>query len=200
MKFQLGNMVWIVEHEVPANGSKKGCKHIKGNPSNKVITRGVQRMKALPLEVKDEIKEYFKQVETTKFNSQWNFEETIDAGAYFVSTARETGSADSCPCVKKGVQNKQQECDYQNFPLVYFSPPNLLSSTICILELHLYKDMDVKGQTIPPACDRSAGRVEATGRMATDDRLEVDGRRRWLCEWEAMDGDLGRERKHSRVK
>ncbi|KAD3338540.1 hypothetical protein E3N88_34061 [Mikania micrantha] len=58
----------------------------------------------VPQEVKDEIPEFLKQFETSKFSFQRNFEESIDAGAYFVSTARRSGSGDSCPSVQRGVR------------------------------------------------------------------------------------------------
>ncbi|KAD5960576.1 hypothetical protein E3N88_12048 [Mikania micrantha] len=106
------------EIEVPAEGAKKGYKYVKCNFCYKVITGGVQRMKAhlacthknvilcpqVPQEVKDEIREFLKQFETSKFNFQRNFEETIDAGAYFVSVAGGSGSGDSCPSVQRGVR------------------------------------------------------------------------------------------------
>ncbi|KAD3337602.1 hypothetical protein E3N88_33122 [Mikania micrantha] len=59
----------------------------------------------VPQEVKDEIREFLKQFETSKFNFQRNFEETIDAGAYFVSAAGGSGSRDSCPSVQRGVRD-----------------------------------------------------------------------------------------------
>ncbi|KAD7117269.1 hypothetical protein E3N88_04537 [Mikania micrantha] len=106
------------EIEVPAEGAKKGYKYVKCNFCNKVITGGVQRMKAhlacthknvipcpqVPQEVKNEIREFLKQFETSKFSFQRNFEESIDAGAYFVSSAGGSGSGDSCPSVQRGVR------------------------------------------------------------------------------------------------
>ncbi|KAL8239820.1 hypothetical protein R6Q59_016387 [Mikania micrantha] len=44
-------------------------------------------------------------------------------------------------------------------------------------------------------CDKRAGCVEAAGRVATDERLEVDGKRRWLCGWRLWTRDLGWERR-----
>ncbi|KAD4585308.1 hypothetical protein E3N88_22909 [Mikania micrantha] len=106
------------EIKVPTEGAKKGYKYVKCNFCNKVITGGVQRMKAhlacthknvipcpqVPQEVKDEIREFLKQFETLKFSFQRNFEDTIDAGAYFVSAASGSGSGDLCPSVQRGVR------------------------------------------------------------------------------------------------
>ncbi|KAJ0453785.1 hypothetical protein HanIR_Chr15g0733051 [Helianthus annuus] len=101
-------------------GANKSYKYIKCNFCNKLITSGVSRMKAhlggthknvapccqVPQEVRDEIKEYVKQIKTTKFQYQRVFEERIDAGAYFVSSTggsgTGSGSVESSACVQKG--------------------------------------------------------------------------------------------------
>ncbi|KAD5507983.1 hypothetical protein E3N88_15686 [Mikania micrantha] len=86
-----------VEHQVPAQGGKKGYKYIKCNFCSKVITGGVKRMKehlgcthkdvapcdTVPPEVKEEILHYLKQFQENKFASQRNFEESVGSGAYY---------------------------------------------------------------------------------------------------------------------
>ncbi|KAD6454786.1 hypothetical protein E3N88_09492 [Mikania micrantha] len=86
-----------VEHQVPAQGGKKGYKYIKCNFCSKVITGGVKRMKEhlgcthkdvapcdkVPPEVKEEILHYLKQFQENKFASQRNFEESVGSGAYY---------------------------------------------------------------------------------------------------------------------
>ncbi|KAJ0614236.1 putative transcription factor/ chromatin remodeling BED-type(Zn) family [Helianthus annuus] len=90
----------------PPDGANKSYKYIKCNFCNKIITGGVSRMKAhlggthknvapccqVPQEVRDEIKEYVKQFETAKFQYQRDFEERVDAGAYFSTGGSGTGS------------------------------------------------------------------------------------------------------------
>ncbi|KAD5507625.1 hypothetical protein E3N88_15328 [Mikania micrantha] len=86
-----------VEHQVPAQGGKKGYKYIKCNFCSKVITGGVKRMKEhlgcthkdvapcdkVPPEVKEEILHYLKQFQENKVASQHNFEESVGSGAYY---------------------------------------------------------------------------------------------------------------------
>ncbi|KAD5803330.1 hypothetical protein E3N88_14690 [Mikania micrantha] len=86
-----------VEHQVPAQGGKKGYKYIKCNFCSKVITGGVKRTKEhlgcthkdvapcdkVPPEVKEEILHYLKQFQEKKVASERNFEENVGSGAYY---------------------------------------------------------------------------------------------------------------------
>ncbi|KAI3675421.1 hypothetical protein L1987_85011 [Smallanthus sonchifolius] len=87
------------EHKVPEQCGKKGYKYIKCNFCSKVISGGVKRMKEhlacthkdvmpcpkVPTEVKDEITQYLKQFQNSKFAAQRNFEESVGSGAYYNS-------------------------------------------------------------------------------------------------------------------
>ncbi|MFS7890519.1 hypothetical protein Hanom_Chr00s000098g01620181 [Helianthus anomalus] len=58
----------------------------------------------VPQEVRHEIKEYVEQFETAKFQYQRDFEERVDAGAYFTTGGSGTGSVsvESSASVQKG--------------------------------------------------------------------------------------------------
>ncbi|CAH1431048.1 unnamed protein product [Lactuca virosa] len=90
---------WSCSIEIPIEGGKKGYKYLKCKFCSKVIKGGVKRVKEhlaythkdvspcpnVPDEVKEEICQYLKTFETTKFMAQRNFEENVECGAYFVN-------------------------------------------------------------------------------------------------------------------
>lgn len=93
-----------VEIEVP--DQKKGYKYLKCNFCNKIITGGVKRMKEhlacthkdvapcakVPIEVKDEIKQYLKNFASTKIALQQNFKERVD---YVTCSVSSNGSCEN---------------------------------------------------------------------------------------------------------
>lgn len=108
---------YSVEIEVPEKGGKKGYKYLKCNFCSKDIKGGVKRVKEhlacthkdvkpcpkVPKEVKDEISQYLKDYENTKFISQRKFDEAVDCGSYFGDGPSGFGSGNplegvnSCP-------------------------------------------------------------------------------------------------------
>ncbi|XP_062103487.1 uncharacterized protein LOC133814558 [Humulus lupulus] len=108
---------YSVEIEVPEKGGKKGYKYLKCNFCSKDIKGGVKRVKEhlacthkdvkpcpkVPKEVKEEISQYLKDYETTKFISQRKFDEAVDCGSYFGDGPSGFGSGNplegvnSCP-------------------------------------------------------------------------------------------------------
>ncbi|XP_062103352.1 uncharacterized protein LOC133814403 [Humulus lupulus] len=107
---------------MPEKGRKKGYKYLKCNFCSKDIKGGMKRVKEhlactdkdvkpcpkVPKEVKDEISQYLKDYENTKFISQRKFDEAVDCGSYFGDGPSGCGSGtplegvNSCPsdCVK----------------------------------------------------------------------------------------------------
>ncbi|XP_062082381.1 uncharacterized protein LOC133788794 [Humulus lupulus] len=108
---------YSVEIEVPEKSGKKGYKYLKCNFCSKDIKGGVKRVKEhlacthkyvkpcpkVPKEVKEEISQYLKDYETTKFISQRKFDEAVDCGSYFGDGPSGFGSGNplegvnSCP-------------------------------------------------------------------------------------------------------
>ncbi|XP_023736233.1 uncharacterized protein LOC111884141 [Lactuca sativa] len=115
-----------VEKQVPAEGAMKGYKYLMCKFCEKIITRGVHRLKAhlagthkntspcplVPPVVKEEMKQFLKDFESSKFRYQRNFEEAINGGAYFVGSGGVNGSVGAnapehgncCPSVQRGVR------------------------------------------------------------------------------------------------
>lgn len=115
-----------VEKQVLAEGAKKGYKYLMCKFREKIITGGVHRLKAhlagtykntspcplVPPEVKEEMKQFLKDFESSKFRYQRNFEEAINGGAYFVGSGGVNGSVGAnapkhgncCPSVQRGVR------------------------------------------------------------------------------------------------
>ncbi|KAL4562045.1 hypothetical protein LXL04_034234 [Taraxacum kok-saghyz] len=87
------------EVEVPATGTSKGYKYIKCNFCPYLSKGGVFRFKShlgwthqdaapcpnVPKEVKQKMKDFLKNYETSKHNTQRNFKEMVDRGAHFIS-------------------------------------------------------------------------------------------------------------------
>ncbi|KAL4572855.1 hypothetical protein LXL04_019643 [Taraxacum kok-saghyz] len=103
------------EVEVPATGTSKGYKYIKCNFCPYLSKGGVFRFKShlgwthqdaapcpnVPEEVKQKMKDFLKNYETSKHNTQRNFEEMVDSGAHFTSGS---GSGSVHPSSSRGVR------------------------------------------------------------------------------------------------